>query len=156
MENFRIFLVLFSCETLQTTLLNHILTAEHGKRIAVIENEVRDRTFCASSCGSFRIIYLTLHFVLKLQFGEVDIDGSLVAAKTTGAEDIVMLNNGCLCCTVRGDLVRMISELVNKKKGKFDHIVIETTGMKSFPIMRTNSFCSDECASVLFIHDDFM
>lgn len=62
------------------------------------------------------------------QYGEVDIDGSLVAAKTAGAEDIVMLNNGCLCCTVRGDLVRMIAELVNKKKGKFDHIVIETTG----------------------------
>jgi len=61
---------------------------------------------------------------LNLQYGEVDIDGSLVAAKTTGAEDIVMLNNGCLCCTVRGDLVRMISELVNKKKGRFDHIVI--------------------------------
>jgi G3E family GTPase len=39
-----------------------------------------------------------------------------------------MLNNGCLCCTVRGDLVRMIGELVNTKKGKFDHIVIETTG----------------------------
>ena len=68
-------------------------------------------------------------FMLKLQYGEVDIDGSLVAAKTTGAEDIVLLNNGCLCCTVRGDLVRMISELVSKKKGKFDHIVIETTGM---------------------------
>lgn len=67
---------------------------------------------------------------MLLQFGEVDIDGSLVAAKTTGAEDIVMLNNGCLCCTVRGDLVRMISELVEKKKGKFDHIVIETTGRK--------------------------
>lgn len=66
--------------------------------------------------------------MLTLQYGEVDIDGSLVAAKTTGAEDIIMLNNGCLCCTVRGDLVRMISELVNKKKGKFDHIVIETTG----------------------------
>ncbi|KAH9715411.1 CobW C-terminal domain-containing protein [Citrus sinensis] len=58
----------------KTTLLNHILTADHGKRIAVIENE----------------------------YGEVDIDGSLVAAKTTGAEDIIMLNNGCLCCTVRG------------------------------------------------------
>jgi len=52
----------------------------------------------------------------------------LVAAKAAGAEDIMMLNNGCLCCTVRGDLVRMISELVAKKKGKFDHIVIETTG----------------------------
>ncbi|XP_054788062.1 uncharacterized protein LOC129293944 [Prosopis cineraria] len=94
----------------KTTLLNHILTAEHGKRIAVIENE----------------------------FGEVDIDGSLVAAKTTGAEDIVMLNNGCLCCTVRGDLVRMISELVSKKKGKFDHIVIETTGLANpAPIIQT-------------------
>lgn len=69
------------------------------------------------------------HFVpSKWQYGEVDIDGSLVAAKSIGAEDIVMLNNGCLCCTVRGDLVRMISELVNKKKGRFDHIVIETTG----------------------------
>lgn len=94
----------------KTTLLNHILTADHGKRIAVIENE----------------------------FGEVDIDGSLVAAKTTGAEDIVMLNNGCLCCTVRGDLVRMISELVNQKKGKFDHIIIETTGLANpAPIIQT-------------------
>lgn len=94
----------------KTTLLNHILTAEHGKRIAVIENE----------------------------YGEIDIDGSLVAAKTTGAEDIVMLNNGCLCCTVRGDLVRMISDLVHKKKGKFDHIVIETTGLANpAPIIQT-------------------
>ncbi|CAL5327618.1 unnamed protein product [Camellia sinensis] len=94
----------------KTTLLNHILTADHGKRIAVIENE----------------------------YGEVDIDGSLVAAKAAGAEDIVMLNNGCLCCTVRGDLVRMIAELVDKKKGKFDHIVIETTGLANpAPIIQT-------------------
>ncbi|XP_042406086.1 P-loop guanosine triphosphatase YjiA-like [Zingiber officinale] len=94
----------------KTTLLNHILTAEHGKRIAVIENE----------------------------YGEVDIDGSLVAAKAAGVEDIIMLNNGCLCCTVRGDLVRMIGELVEKKKGKFDHIVIETTGLANpAPIIQT-------------------
>ncbi|ESQ35238.1 hypothetical protein EUTSA_v10007622mg [Eutrema salsugineum] len=94
----------------KTTLLNHILTGNHGKRIAVIENE----------------------------FGEVDIDGSLVAAKTAGAEDIMMLNNGCLCCTVRGDLVRMISDLVKTKKGKFDHIVIETTGLANpAPIIQT-------------------
>ncbi|KAG8072786.1 hypothetical protein GUJ93_ZPchr0006g45248 [Zizania palustris] len=94
----------------KTTLLNHILTAHHGKRIAVIENE----------------------------YGEVDIDGSLVAAQTTGAEDIMMLNNGCLCCTVRGDLVRMIGELVDKKKGKFDHIIIETTGLANpAPIIQT-------------------
>ncbi|KAK6267694.1 hypothetical protein QUC31_011854 [Theobroma cacao] len=101
---------LFLCIDEQTTLLNHILTADHGKRIAVIENE----------------------------YGEIDIDGSLVAAKAAGAEDIVMLNNGCLCCTVRGDLVRMIAELVDKRKGKFDHIVIETTGLANpAPIIQT-------------------
>lgn len=76
--------------------------------------------------------------MIENEYGEVDIDGSLVAAKTTGAEDIVMLNNGCLCCTVRGDLVRMIAELVNRKKGKFDHIVIETTGLANpAPIIQT-------------------
>lgn len=80
--------------------------------------------------SSFSLMPLLLVFCS--QYGEIDIDGSLVAAKTTGAEDIIMLNNGCLCCTVRGDLVRMISELVAKKKGKFDHIVIETTGKRLF------------------------
>lgn len=74
-----------------------------------------------------RRLWLALHNV-GLQFGEVDIDGSLVASRQQGDEDIVMLNNGCLCCTVRGDLVRMLGDLVTKKGGKFDHIIIETTG----------------------------
>lgn len=64
-----------------------------------------------------------------LQFGEVDIDSSLVASHASSNEDIIMVNNGCLCCTVRGDLVKMLLELVKKKRDKFDHIVIETTGM---------------------------
>ncbi|GAB4834809.1 hypothetical protein Ancab_033077 [Ancistrocladus abbreviatus] len=102
----------------KTTLVNHILTAQHGKRIAVIENE----------------------------FGEVDIDGSLVASHSTANEDIVMVNNGCLCCTVRGDLVKMLLELVRKKGNKFDHIVIETTGLaKPGPVIET--FCNDELVS---------
>lgn len=67
-----------------------------------------------------------------MQFGEVDIDGSLVASHSSVSEDIVMVNNGCLCCTVRGDLVKMLLELVKKKRDKFDHIVIETTGMLDF------------------------
>ncbi|KAI7751613.1 hypothetical protein M8C21_033254 [Ambrosia artemisiifolia] len=99
----------------KTTLLNHILTAQHGKRIAVIENE----------------------------FGEVDIDGSLVASHSSANEDIVMVNNGCLCCTVRGELVTMLLELVKKRRDKFDHIVIETTGLaKPGPVIET--FCTDE------------
>ncbi|XP_030553754.2 P-loop guanosine triphosphatase YjiA-like isoform X2 [Rhodamnia argentea] len=102
----------------KTTLLNHILTAQHGKRIAVIENE----------------------------FGEVDIDGSLVASHSSASEEIIMVNNGCLCCTVRGDLVKMLLELVKKKRDKFDHIVIETTGLaKPGPVIDT--FCSDELVS---------
>ncbi|KAI8547047.1 hypothetical protein RHMOL_Rhmol07G0165300 [Rhododendron molle] len=101
-----------------TTLLNHILTAQHGKQIAVIENE----------------------------FGEVDIDGALVASHSSSNEEIVMVNNGCLCCTVRGDLVKMLLELVKKKRDKFDHIVIETTGLaKPGPVIET--FCMDELVS---------
>ncbi|KAM3322417.1 P-loop guanosine triphosphatase YjiA [Capsicum chacoense] len=102
----------------KTTLLNHILTSQHGKRIAVIENE----------------------------FGEVDIDGSLVASHSSSNEDILMVNNGCLCCTVRGDLVKMLLELVKNRRDKFDHIVIETTGLaKPGPVIET--FCSDELVS---------
>ncbi|KAF5189594.1 Cobw domain-containing protein [Thalictrum thalictroides] len=99
----------------KTTLLNHILTSQHGKRIAVIENE----------------------------FGEVDIDGSLVASHSAVPDDIVMVNNGCLCCTVRGDLVKMLLKLAKEKKDKFDHIVIETTGLaKPAPVIET--FSTDE------------
>ncbi|KAI4327995.1 hypothetical protein L6164_020395 [Bauhinia variegata] len=102
----------------KTTLLNHILTSQHGKRIAVIENE----------------------------FGEVDIDGSLVASHSSVSEDIVMVNNGCLCCTVRGDLVKMLLKLAREKRDKFDHIIIETTGLaKPAPVIET--FCSDELVS---------
>ena len=64
-----------------------------------------------------------------MQFGEVDIDGSLVASHSSVSEDIIMVNNGCLCCTVRGDLVKMLLKLVKEKRDKFDHIVIEKTGI---------------------------
>lgn len=82
-------------------------------------------TTCFSYSSS---TYINGSFSFILQFGEVDIDGSLVASHSSVAEDIVMVNNGCLCCTVRGDLVKLLLELVKKKRDKFDHIVIETTG----------------------------
>ena len=88
----------------KTTLLNRILTADHGHRIAVIENE----------------------------FGEIDIDSDLVSIKEDldpEEEQIMMLNNGCICCTVRSDLVNMLTTLVTTKKDKFDRVLIETTGL---------------------------
>jgi G3E family GTPase len=81
----------------KTTLLNHILTAHHGKRIAVIENE----------------------------FGAVGVDNELVV---NAEEEIFEMNNGCICCTVRGDLIRILGSLM-KRRDKFDYVLIETTGL---------------------------
>jgi G3E family GTPase len=76
--------------------------------------------------------------VIENEFGEVDIDGSLVALQASAEDDVLLLNTGCICCTVRGDLVRMLGELVRTKRDKFDHIVIETTGLANpAPIIQT-------------------
>ncbi|KAK9667736.1 hypothetical protein RND81_13G007900 [Saponaria officinalis] len=87
-----------------TTLLNHILTAQHGRRIAVV----------------------------KIEFKVVDIDGSLVTSHSSSNEDIVMVNNGCLFCTARGgDWGNMLRKLSWEERSKFDYIIIETTGLFS-------------------------
>src|SRR5258707_14556455 len=96
----------------KTTLLNHTLTAEHGKRIAVIENE----------------------------FGEVGVDQELVI---NAEEEIFEMNNGCICCTVRGDLIRILGNLM-KRKDKFDAILIETTGMADPGPVAQTFFVDDE------------
>lgn len=76
--------------------------------------------------------------VIENEFGEIDIDSELVAFQENGEEDIMLLNNGCLCCTVRGDLVEMLGRLVRDRKGQFDHILIETTGLANpAPIIQT-------------------
>ena len=87
----------------KTTLLNHILTNERGIRFAVIVNDI----------------------------GEVNIDASLiqkggvVGGKDDG--DLVALQNGCICCTLKMDLVEQLSEIV--ETGKFDYIVVEASGI---------------------------
>ena len=81
----------------KTTLVNRILTENHGKRIAVIENE----------------------------YNELSIDRDLVVSE---AEEIVEMNNGCLCCMVRGDLMVALRNLL-KRREKFDYILIETSGL---------------------------
>ena len=100
----------------KTTLLNYILKQAHGHRIAVIENE----------------------------FGEAGIDNELLIQDQ--GEQIIEMNNGCICCTVRGDLVRILGELAAKRKAgtvKFDRVVIETTGLAD-PAPVAQTFFVDE------------
>lgn len=108
----------------KTTLLNALLKQDHGRRIAVIENEVHNLVPympfhpCALWCLLWvkSIAHDVCAYVL-LQFGEIDIDSELVAYKDTlegeDEQQIMMLNNGCLCCTVKEDLINMLYELVS-------------------------------------------
>jgi G3E family GTPase len=96
----------------KTTLLNHILTAQHGKRIAVIENE----------------------------FGEVGVDQELVI---NAEEEIFEMNNGCICCTVRGDLIRILGNLM-KRRDRFDYVLVETTGLADPGPVAQTFFVDDE------------
>lgn len=95
----------------KTTLLNYILTAQHGKRIAVIENE----------------------------YGEIGVDHNIVV---NADEEIFEMNNGCICCTVRGDLIRILNQL-SRKKDRFDYVLIETTGLAD-PAPVAQTFFVDE------------
>ena len=63
--------------------------------------------------------------VIVNEFGEIGIDNDLVVGAD---EEIFEMNNGCICCTVRGDLIRIIEGLL-KRRGKFDAIIVETTGV---------------------------
>lgn len=86
----------------KTTLLKRILSEFHGRRIAVIENE----------------------------FGPENIDNELLVQEQD--EEIIELSNGCICCTVRGDLMRTLNDLrVKREAGEltFERVIIETTGM---------------------------
>ena len=72
--------------------------------------------------------------VIVNEFGEVGIDNQLII---DADEEIFEMNNGCICCTVRGDLIRIISNLM-RRRDKFDHLVIETTGLADpAPVIQT-------------------
>ena len=104
----------------KTTLLNRILSEQHGQKIAVIENE----------------------------FGPEGIDNELLVADTD--EQIVEMNNGCICCTVRGDLVRILADLKAKRSAgqlNFERVIIETTGMANPGPVTQTFFMDDDIAS---------
>ncbi len=77
--------------------------------------------------------------VIVNEFGEVGIDNQLVEGAD---EEILEMNNGCICCTVRGDLIRLIGKLLERRE-QFDHLLIETTGLAD-PAPVIQSFFMDE------------
>lgn len=95
----------------KTTLLNRILTEQHGQRVAVIENE----------------------------YGEAGIDQALLVEQAQ--DEVVVMNNGCICCTVRSDLVRILGDLARRRSsGEFDfsRVIVETTGLADpLPVAQT-------------------
>ena len=109
----------------KTTLLNRILQEQHGMKIAVIENE----------------------------FGQESIDNEILVRDTT--EQIIEMNNGCICCTVRGDLVEGLTRLAQKRAAgeiSFDRVVIETTGLANpGPVAQT--FFVDEEVGANYLLD---
>jgi G3E family GTPase len=103
----------------KTTLLKRILNDQHGMKIAVIENE----------------------------FGEENIDNEILVQDSN--EQIIQMSNGCICCTIRGDLARALGDLAARKRdGKldFDRVVIETTGLANPGPVAQTFFIDSEIA----------
>ncbi|WP_018598752.1 GTP-binding protein [Mycobacterium sp. 155] len=83
--------------------------------------------------------------VIENEFGEVGIDDALVL---DAEEEIFEMNNGCICCTVRGDLIRILGALMHRRD-RFDHILIETTGLADPAPVAQTFFVDDEMRSQL-------
>jgi len=108
----------------KTTLLKRVLTEAHGQKIAVIENE----------------------------FGEENIDNEILVQET--GEQIIQLNNGCVCCTIREDLRTTLADLAAKKRSgeiEFDRVVIETTGLADPGPVAQTFFMDDEIAEAYLL-----
>jgi len=93
--------------------------------------------------------------VIENEFGEIGVDNDIIEKSD---EQIVEMNNGCICCTVRGDLIRILSELKGKREQgalKFDRVVIETTGMADpGPVAQT--FFTDEEIGGYYLLDSIL
>jgi len=83
--------------------------------------------------------------VIENEFGEVGVDQELVIG---AEEEIFEMNNGCICCTVRGDLIRILGNLM-KRRDKFDYILVETTGMADPGPVAQTFFVDDEMQAKL-------
>src|ERR1700747_198180 len=78
--------------------------------------------------------------VIENEFGEIGSDQALVI---NADEEVFEMNNGCICCTVRGDLIRILGNLV-KRRDRFDHVLVETTGLADPGPVAQTFFVDDE------------
>src|SRR5213082_1957482 len=78
--------------------------------------------------------------VIENEFGEVGVDNAIIEKSD---EQIVEMNNGCICCTVRGDLIRILGTLM-KRRHRFDYVLIETTGLADPGPVAQTFFVDDE------------
>ena len=85
--------------------------------------------------------------VIVNEFGEIGIDNDLIVGAD---EEVFEMNNGCVCCTVRGDLIRILSGLM-KRKGKFDAIIVETTGLADPGPVAQTFFVDDEIKAKTYL-----
>ncbi len=85
--------------------------------------------------------------VIENEFGEIGIDHALVI---NADEEIFEMNNGCICCTVRGDLIRILANLM-KRRDRFDRIVVETTGLADPGPVAQTFFVDDEMRAEFFL-----
>ncbi len=106
----------------KTTVLNHILNNREGKRVAVIVNDI----------------------------SEINIDASIIEQEISfnrSEEKLIEMSNGCICCTLREDLLIEVRKLATE--GKFDYLVIESTGISEpLPIAETFTFADEEGISL--------
>ena len=112
----------------KTTVLSHILNNRQGKKVAVIVNDM----------------------------SEVNIDARLVAdggaQLSRTQEQLVEMSNGCICCTLREDLLKEVTNLANQ--GRFDYLVIESTGISEpLPVAETFTFADENGISLSDVAD---
>ena len=112
----------------KTTVLNHILNSNHGLKVAVIVNDM----------------------------SEVNIDAVLIDKQQTSVSrteaSLVEMSNGCICCTLREDLLKEVTRLANQ--GRFDYLVIESTGISEpLPVAETFTFADENGISLTDVAD---